>query len=91
VIQAGIYRIRFMGTGRVRDIFREVFDDPILEISPEMTSLDVAGWDSFNHIKLVVALESAFNISFTTLEITQITNVGYLIKVLQEKGLDVSW
>ena len=58
---------------------------------PEMTAKDVAEWDSFNHIKLVVALESAFNITFTTKEVVEMANVGDLIKILQEKGINVSW
>ncbi len=76
---------------KVRNIFCDVFNDPHLKISPEMSAKDIAEWDSFNHIKLVVALESAFNVSFTTKELAGMANIDDLIKILQKKGIKVSW
>ena len=75
----------------VQDIFREVFEDPELLISPDMTAKDVENWDSFNHINLIVALEEVLDISFTTEEMASMANVGDLITILQQKGQDVSW
>ncbi len=80
-----------MSIEKVENIFREVFDDPDLAIFPEMTAKDVRDWDSFNHINLIVALEDAFNISFTTDDIAGMVNVGGLIEILQHYGIDVSW
>ena len=80
-----------MGVERVERIFREVFGDAELKIFPEMTARDVANWDSFNHINLIVALEGEFRISFATEEIIEMLYVDDLIKLLQEKGHDVSW
>jgi len=56
-----------------------------------MTAKQVANWDSFNHINLIIALEEAFGISFATEEMAEMANVGDLIKILQKKGHDVSW
>lgn len=75
---------------KIQNIFREVFENPELKIFPKMTAKDVKGWDSFNHINLIVALENAFDISFTTEEMASMGNVGDLIKILQRKGIDVS-
>jgi|ETN01SMinimDraft_4_1059930.scaffolds.fasta_scaffold98923_2 acyl carrier protein len=79
-----------MSIEKVQDVFREVFDNPELKIFPEMTPKDDEDWDSFGHIKLVLALESAFDISFSTDEIAELYNVGDMIKILQHKGIDVS-
>lgn len=80
-----------MGVERVTNVFREVFGRDDLEIFPGMTAHDVEDWDSFNHINLVVALEDAFDISFTTEEMAGMSNVGDLVTILQGRGVDVAW
>lgn len=80
-----------MSVASVEAVFQEVFDDPGLKIFPEMAARDVEGWDSYNHINLIVALEEAFDISFTTEEIGSMAKVGDLITLLAAKGQDVSW
>ena len=52
-----------MSVERVQETFREVFGDEAPAVFPEMTAIDVAGWDSFNHINLIVALEEAFQVT----------------------------
>ena len=71
--------------------FRETFEDHTLELSPEMTATDVENWDSFNHINLVIAIETAFDITFATKEIAAMQNVGDLITSLKGNGIDISW
>ncbi len=56
-----------------------------------MSAKDVETWDSFNHINLVIAIETAFDITFATKEIAAMQNVGDLITSLQGKGIDISW
>ena len=70
---------------RLRDIFREVFDDESIEISDEMTAKDVEEWDSLNHINLIVAVERNFKVRFTTKEVTNVANVGEFIALLKGK------
>jgi len=69
----------------------EVFEDPELEISPAMTARDVANWDSFNHINLVIAIETEFNVRFKTKEIKDMANVGDLVPSLRAKGCAIDW
>lgn len=80
-----------MSIEKLRDQFREVFEDETLEIRPEMTAADVETWDSFNHINLVVAIETAFDVSFTTQEIGEMRNVGDLVVCLKAKGIEIDW
>ena len=61
---------------RLNETFRDVFDDPTLEINPEMTAADVEEWDSLSHISLIVAVEKAFGVRFTTGEVQALKNVG---------------
>jgi len=70
---------------RILDIFREVFNNPDLEITDETTAADVKEWDSFNHLSLIMAIEDEFTVSFTTKEIGQAACVGDLVQVLEKK------
>jgi len=70
---------------RLTDVFRTLFNMPELELRDEMTAADVPGWDSFNHINLVISIEEAFNTRFTTDEIASWKNVGEMLKTLSTK------
>lgn len=79
-----------MGKDFLQNIFREVFDQDDLTLRPDLSAKDVPGWDSFNHINLIVALEEAYNLTFDTEEIAGMANVGDLVAVLRAKGIDVT-
>ena len=80
-----------MSIEKLQGVFREVFEDSELAIVPEMTAQDVEEWDSFNHINLVVALEEAFSVVFSSDEIARMRNVGDLVERLQKKGISLRW
>ena len=63
-------------TGKLTDIFRDVFDDDSIVLRDDMTADDVADWDSMSHVTLVVAAERTFGIKFRTAEIEELKNVG---------------
>ena len=67
------------------DIFREIFDDPQIELRPDTTATDIADWDSFNHINLIVAAESRFGIKFQTSEVESLKNVGDMVATIERK------
>lgn len=70
---------------RLTGIFREVFDDESITLRDDMTAADVKDWDSFNHINLIVAVEGAFRIRFTTQEVNHMANVGEFIALIARK------
>ena len=64
-------------------VFRDVFDNPTLEISESTTAQDIPDWDSITHINLVVATEKAFKISFNTKDVKALANVGDLLRLIE--------
>lgn len=72
---------------RIGQIFREIFDDEALALSDSTTAKDIPEWDSFAHVKLMIAFEEAFNVNFTTDEVVTISSVGALKGALLEKGV----
>jgi acyl carrier protein len=66
-------------------IFRDLFDDETLVLTPGLTAADVPDWDSFNHINLIVAVETRFKIKFQTAELEQLHTVGHLADLIAVK------
>ena len=72
-------------TEPLTEIFREVFDDDDINITPEMTADDVDGWDSLSHVNLIVTIETRFDIRFTQKELLTFRNVGDLMASIADK------
>jgi acyl carrier protein len=70
---------------QLTSIFRDVFNDDDLKLTPELTAEQVDGWDSLGHVRLIVAIEKALNIRLSTTEITGLANVGQLVQVIENK------
>jgi acyl carrier protein len=70
---------------RLKTIFQDIFDDPSLEITDDMTAADVEAWDSLSHIDLIVAVEKEFRIKLTTGEVRGLGNVGDFLSLIARK------
>jgi acyl carrier protein len=62
-------------------VFAEVFGRKIV-VFPGLSARDVAGWDSFKQIDIILAVEGRFGVEFTTAELDSLRNVGDLAAVL---------
>lgn len=70
---------------KLTPVFRDVFDDDSLTPTSQMTANDVEEWDSLSHIRLIVAVEKAFNIKFSAAEIGALKNVGDIVELIKSK------
>ena len=70
---------------RLNDLFRNVFDNDEMVITPELTASDVDGWDRLRHVRLMLTIERAFGIKFSAYEVNKLRNVGQLAKLIQDK------
>lgn len=70
---------------RIQNVFRRVLDDDGIVLSPLTTAAGVEGWDSINHITLIVAVEREFKVKLTTSEIASLKNVGDLESLVDKK------
>ena len=70
---------------RVQAVFRKIFKNNQLELKREWTAFDIPGWDSMNHVLLMVSLQKEFGIKFQTVEIVRIKNIGELIDTVRMK------
>ena len=77
--EAEIYR-------QLTEIFHEVFMRDDIVLRPDLTARDVAGWDSFKQVEIMIAAEEVFGFKFHTKEVDALGNVGDLVRVLMAKA-----
>jgi acyl carrier protein len=71
---------------RLTQIFEDVFDEDSIKVTPGLTAKDVDGWDSLTHIRLILTIEKAFKIKFSTSEIGKLENVGALVALIKARA-----
>jgi acyl carrier protein len=67
-------------------IFADVFMRDDISLSPTLQAKDVAGWDSFKHIEIVMATEEAFSVKFTSAELDNLHKLGDIARVVSLRG-----
>lgn len=70
---------------KVQEVFCDVLDNEDIVLSLTTTSNDIDEWDSLSHIQLIVAIEEAFDIEFTSQAIISWKNVGDMVEYIQHK------
>jgi len=58
------------------------------EITEATTAAQVPGWDSLNHINVVLAVEKHFGIRFKGAEVLRLKSVGDLQRLIDSKGTE---
>ena len=71
---------------RLEDIFRNVFNNDLLELTDGCSAQNVEGWDSVAHINLMFGIESAFGVQFPGNTFGEFRNVGELKAFLRQHG-----
>ena len=71
---------------KLNEIFEDVLD---LDETPQLTDTtsanEIEEWDSLSHIQLIVAIEKAFKLKFTSQEILKWNNVGEMVDTITSR------
>ncbi|MGA3159889.1 MAG: acyl carrier protein [Terracidiphilus sp.] len=70
---------------RLAEIFQDVFDDDSIAVNHDLSAKDVDGWDSLTHIRLILTVEKAFKVKFSTSEIGKLEKVGDLVALIKQR------
>lgn len=70
---------------RLEGVFQDVFDEDSIKVTPELSAKDVDGWDSLSHIRLILTVEKAFKVKFSTSEIGRLEKVGDLVALIKAR------
>ena len=69
----------------LQEIFRDIFDNESLVITPESNASTVEDWDSLAHVNLVTAIEKKYKVNFALAELQELKNVGDMINLIEKK------
>lgn len=69
---------------KVCKIVSLTFGAPVAALTNDSNPETVAGWDSLNHIHLVVALEEEFGVSFDPEQALELDSVGAIVRAVEE-------
>lgn len=71
---------------RLRSLIAEMLDMPETDIAEDTSRAATETWDSLNHLQLVTALESEFQIKLTMQEIADVSTVGDLQRLIASRS-----
>ena len=69
---------------RLQKIIRQVVGDDEVVLKNNTTADEVTGWDSFNHINLIMGVETEFGIRFNVAELENLKNVGDFVDLIEK-------
>jgi acyl carrier protein len=68
----------------VQNIVQDILKTEV-QLTDEMTAGEVKGWDSLNHMVIIVAVEKHFNVKFNFMEIMNFQNMGSMFDCILQK------
>jgi acyl carrier protein len=71
---------------QIVQIVSDVLNLPVDRIMPSTSPADVEGWDSVQHLNLVLAIEQATGIQLSPEDIEGMQTVGAILDVVERRG-----
>jgi acyl carrier protein len=72
---------------RVRHILAVVLDVPEGDVDEGLSAEQTTNWDSIRHLDLIMALEEAFGVSFSSEELGALTSYHAIAEALGQRGV----
>ena len=67
----------------INEIINKIIKNKDILLTEKTKAIDIDGYDSLIHIKLIVSIEKKFKIRFNTSDINNFRNFGDIIKIVQ--------
>jgi acyl carrier protein len=71
---------------QIVQVIADVLNLPVARITPELSPQDAQGWDSVQHLNLVLAIEQAFGIQLAPEDIEQMQSVGAILTIVRQRA-----
>jgi acyl carrier protein len=70
---------------RLTKVIGQVLGNEDVKLTLKSTAEDVEGWDSFNHINIIVGAEMEFGVKFNASELEELKNVGDFVALIEKR------
>jgi len=70
---------------KLTNLFRDIFLDESIDLTPQTTANDIDGWDSYAHLNIILAVEQTFDIEITDTEAPTLRNIKDLVILISTK------
>jgi acyl carrier protein len=70
---------------KLQEVFCDLFEDDDIVVSRNTGAADVDGWDSLMHVTLMLEVERAFGVRFSSGEVADLVDVGQLVDLVESK------
>lgn len=70
---------------KLQSVFQDVFDDPSIRLTPDLSPATYPDWDSVATVRLILSIESEFGVRFTTDQVAEIKSVQNLLAVIESQ------
>jgi len=70
---------------RLKSVILAELDLEEFDMTGDMKADAVPGWDSLSHVRIIVAIEAAYGIRFSTLEILNMRQIADLQNLIDRK------
>jgi acyl carrier protein len=64
-------------------IFRQIFDNNTIILTPEMTAEDIEAWDSMANIALAIEIENVFRLKIKIGDMENLKSIDDIIKLIK--------
>lgn len=72
---------------QVKEIISDILDIDESQISNDFSPESCDSWDSMNNLRMITALEEAFQVNFSMEEINSMTNMEAISAMVSKKSL----
>ena len=72
---------------QVVQLIANVLNISVDQVTPDRSPQNVEGWDSVQHLNLVLALEQSLGIQLAPEEIEQMQSVGGILNIVRQKSV----
>ena len=69
----------------LKQVILKQLDLDDFDLQDETIAPEVPGWDSLNHMNIILAVEEHFHVKFKSYELIRLKNVGELQKLVDAK------
>lgn len=75
---------------KLAELFREVFElEPSVDVA-DMRYRDLRQWDSVGHMRLIAAIEQAYDIMLDTADVLDLSSFAKAVEILEKYGVELT-